>query len=146
VSFDSVGNPLSIEEKPKEPKSNYAVSGLYFYPNDVIKVAKKQKPSLRSELEITDTNKYFLNQKRLKVEQMSRGYAWLDTGTHDSLLEASQFVQTIEKRQGMKISCIEEIAYRMGYIDSNQIKKLSDKMSNNEYAKYLMKFFNSKSK
>ena len=146
VSFDSVGNPLSIEEKPKEPKSNYAVSGLYFYPNDVIKVAKKQKPSLRSELEITDTNKYFLNQKRLKVEQMSRGYAWLDTGTHDSLLEASQFAQTIEKRQGMKISCIEEIAYRMGYIDSNQIKKLSDKMSNNEYAKYLMKFFNSKSK
>ena len=106
VEFDSKGSALSIEEKPKTPKSNYAVSGLYFYPNDVITVAKKQKPSFRGELEITDTNKFYLEQGRLKVKKMGRGYAWLDTGTHDSLLEASQFVNTLEKRQGMKISCI----------------------------------------
>ncbi len=121
VEFDTDGNAVSIEEKPENPKSNYAVSGLYFYPNDVVQVAKNQKPSPRGELEITDVNKHYLEANRLKVEQMGRGYAWLDTGTHDSLLEASQFVQTLEKRQGMKISCIEEIAYRMDYIDKDQL-------------------------
>ena len=143
VEFDNRGNAISIEEKPKNPKSNYAVSGLYFYPNDVISIVKKQKPSPRGELEITDVNKSYLNQDRLKVEQMGRGYAWLDTGTHDSLLEASQFVQTLEKRQGMKISCIEEIAFRMGYIDKDQLKTLGDKMGNNQYGQYLLKVANS---
>ena len=139
VEFDNSGNAISIEEKPKSPKSNYAVSGLYFYPNDVISIVKQQKPSPRGELEITDVNKSYLNQNRLKVEQMGRGYAWLDTGTHDSLLEASQFVQTLEKRQGMKISCIEEIAFRMGYIDKNQLRSLGREMENNEYGQYLLK-------
>jgi len=139
VEFDKNGNAISIEEKPKSPKSNYAVSGLYFYPNDVVDVAKKLKPSARGELEITDVNKIYLDQNRLKVEQMGRGYAWLDTGTHDSLLEASQFVQTLEKRQGMKISCVEEIAYRMNFISSDQLKALALKMSNNNYGAYLMK-------
>lgn len=139
VSFNSKGNVESLEEKPKFPKSNFAVAGLYFYPNDVIKVAKNQKPSLRNELEITDTNKYYLNKKRLLVERMGRGYTWLDTGTHDSLLEASQFVQTLEKRQGMKISCIEEIAYRMGYINNNQLIKLAKSIKNSDYGQYLIK-------
>jgi len=139
VEFDSDGNAISIEEKPTSPKSNYAVSGLYFYPNDVVKIVKTQKPSPRGELEITDVNKTYLEQGRLKVEQMDRGYAWLDTGTHDSLLEASQFVQTIEKRQGMKISCIEEIAYRMGYVDKDQLRHLGDKLANNQYGRYLLK-------
>ena len=121
VSFDKDGKAISLEEKPKKPKSNYAVSGLYFYPNEVIDIAKNQKPSKRGELEITDTNLIFLKNKRLVVEKMGRGYAWLDTGTHDSMLEASLFVQTIEKRQGMKISCIEEIAFRMGYISRKQL-------------------------
>tara|TARA_B100001142_G_scaffold248010_1_gene247800 strand:+ start:2350 stop:3231 length:882 start_codon:yes stop_codon:yes gene_type:complete len=143
VNFDNEGNALSIEEKPENPLSNYAVSGLYFYPNDVIKVAKNQKPSLRGELEITDTNKYYLSQNRLKVEKMGRGYAWLDTGTHDSLVEASQFVQTLEKRQGMKISCIEEIAYKMGYINKKQLTNLGNLMKNNPYGKYLLKIANS---
>jgi glucose-1-phosphate thymidylyltransferase len=143
VNFDNEGNALSIEEKPANPLSNYAVSGLYFYPNDVIKVAKNQKPSLRGELEITDTNKYYLSQNRLKVEKMGRGYAWLDTGTHDSLVEASQFVQTLEKRQGMKISCIEEIAYKMGYINKKQLTNLGNLMKNNPYGKYLLKIANS---
>jgi len=142
VEFDSEGQAVSIEEKPEFPKSNYAVSGLYFYPNDVVTVAKEQKPSPRGELEITDVNKTYLTQGRLKVEQMGRGYAWLDTGTHDSLLEASQFVQTLEKRQGMKISCIEEIAYRMGFIDRDQMLKLADGLSNNQYGKYLKKIIN----
>ena len=142
VEFDSEGQAVSIEEKPSAPKSNYAVSGLYFYPNDVVTVAKEQKPSPRGELEITDVNKTYLPQGRLKVEQMGRGYAWLDTGTHDSLLEASQFVQTLEKRQGMKISCIEEIAYRMGFIDRDQMLKLADGLSNNQYGKYLKKIIN----
>ena len=145
VEFDKNGNAISIEEKPSAPKSNYAVSGLYFYPNDVINIAKNQKPSNRGELEITDTNKYYLNEGRLKVEMLGRGYAWLDTGTHDSLLEASQFVQILEKRQGVKISCIEEIAYRMGYIEKDGIYKLAEKMKNNSYGKYLMKIANEKS-
>ncbi len=138
VEFDSEGQAVSIEEKPSAPKSNYAVSGLYFYPNDVVTVAKEQKPSPRGELEITDVNKTYLDQDRLKVEQMGRGYAWLDTGTHDSLLEAAQFVQTLEKRQGMKISCIEEIAFRMGYIDKTQLISLGNEMANNEYGQYLL--------
>ena len=143
VEFDSNGNAVSIEEKPENPKSNYAISGLYFYPNDVVQVAKNQKPSPRGELEITDLNKHYLNENRLQVEQMGRGYAWLDTGTHDSLLEASQFVQTLEKRQGMKISCIEEIAYRMNYIDKDQLKALGHEMANNPYGKYLLKIADS---
>jgi glucose-1-phosphate thymidylyltransferase len=142
IEFDSNGKALSIEEKPKSPKSNYAVSGLYFYPNDVIAVAKNQKPSNRGELEITDTNKYYLNSNRLTVKQMGRGYTWLDTGTHDSLLEASQFVQTLEKRQGMKISCIEEIAYKMGYINKKQLLHLGKSMLNNQYGEYLIKIAN----
>ena len=144
VEFNNKGNAISVEEKPHKPKSNYAVSGLYFYPNDVISIVKKQKPSPRGELEITDVNKTYLNQDRLKVKQMGRGYAWLDTGTHDSLLEASQFVQTLEKRQGMKISCIEEIAFRMGYIDNDQLKSLGKNMKNNQYGQYLIKIADSK--
>tara|TARA_B100001250_G_scaffold249623_1_gene214560 strand:- start:171 stop:1049 length:879 start_codon:yes stop_codon:yes gene_type:complete len=139
VEFDNNGNAVSLEEKPTAPKSNYAVSGLYFYPNDVIEIAKKQKPSDRGELEITDTNKSYLSQGRLKVEKLGRGYAWLDTGTHDSLLEASQFVQILEKRQGVKISCIEEIAYRMRFIDKVKLLKLAEKMKNNSYGDYLIR-------
>ena len=142
VEFDSNEKVLSIEEKPKIPKSNYAVSGLYFYPNDVINIVKSQKPSKRGELEITDTNKYYLNKGRLKVKKMGRGYAWLDTGTHDSLLEASQFVYTLEKRQGMKISCIEEIAYKIGYINKIQLKELGKSMINSPYGEYLLKIAN----
>ena len=142
VEFDTSGKAISIEEKPEEPKSNYAVSGLYFYPNNVVEIAKNLQPSARGELEITDVNKSYLSSDRLKVEQMGRGYAWLDTGTHDSLLEASHFVQTLEKRQGMKISCIEEIAYRMGFIDRDQMLKLADGLSNNQYGKYLKKIIN----
>ncbi|MBT4991503.1 MAG: glucose-1-phosphate thymidylyltransferase, partial [Candidatus Marinimicrobia bacterium] len=139
VEFDGDGNAISIEEKPAQPKSHYAVSGLYFYPNDVIEIAKNQKPSPRGELEITDVNKSYLKQKRLKVERMGRGYAWLDTGTHDSLLEASHFVQTLEKRQGMKISCIEEIAYRMEYINREALELLGKSMKNNQYGQYLLR-------
>ena len=142
VSFDNNGKAISLEEKPKKPKSNYAVSGLYFYPNEVIDIAKSQKPSKRGELEITDTNITFLKNKRLIVEKMGRGYAWLDTGTHDSMLEASLFVQTIEKRQGMKISCIEEIAFRMGYISKKQLIEIGNKMSNNRYGDYIKKIAN----
>mgnify|MGYP001270926100 CR=1 FL=1 len=138
VEFDDDDNAISLEEKPSDPKSNYAVSGLYFYPNDAVDIAKNQKPSARGELEITDTNKAYLSQKRLKVEKLGRGFAWLDTGTHDSLVEASQFVQILEKRQGFKISCIEEIAYRMNYIDKNDLKNLGKKMKNNPYGKYLI--------
>ena len=138
VEFDNDGNAISIEEKPSSPKSNYAIPGLYFYPNDVISIAKNQEPSQRGELEISDTNKVYLSKKRLKVEKLSRGYAWLDTGTHDSLLEASQFVQILEKRQGVKISCIEEIAFRMNYIDRNSLLKLGEKMKNNSYGQYLI--------
>jgi glucose-1-phosphate thymidylyltransferase len=139
VEFDTNGDAISIEEKPSFPKSNYAVSGLYFYPNDVVKIAKSQKPSPRGELEITDVNKTYLEQGRLKVKQMGRGYAWLDTGTHDSLLEAAQFVQTLEKRQGVKISCIEEIAYKMNYISKEELTKLGKELSYNQYGKYLLK-------
>jgi len=139
VDFDNNGKAISIEEKPSNPSSNYAVSGLYFYPNDVVEIAKNQKPSARGELEITDVNKRYLSDQRLKVEQMGRGFAWLDTGTQDSLLEASQFVQTLEKRQGMKISCIEEIAFQMGYIDKTQLEILGDNMGNSPYGEYLIK-------
>ena len=138
VEFDENNNAISLEEKPSNPKSNYAVSGLYFYPNDVIKIAKNQKPSARGELEITDTNKVYLSEKRLKIEKLGRGCAWLDTGTHDSLLEASQFVQILEKRQGVKISCIEEIAFRMKYIDKVALLALGEKMKNNPYGKDLI--------
>ena len=138
IEVDNDNNPISIEEKPLKPKSNIAVTGLYFYDSEVIDIAKSIKPSSRDELEITDVNKQYLNQERLSVERMGRGYAWLDTGTHDSLLEASQFVQTLEKRQGIKISCIEEIAFRMGYINRNQLESLGNKMINNEYGKYLL--------
>jgi glucose-1-phosphate thymidylyltransferase len=143
VEFNPNGKAISIEEKPGHPKSNYAVAGLYFYPNDVVKVATSQTPSPRGELEITDTNKFYLKNQRLKVEKMGRGFAWLDTGTHDSLIEASQFVQTLEKRQGMKISCIEEIAYKMDYIDNNQLIELGEKLGNSPYGHYLIKIANS---
>jgi len=142
IEFDSDDNATSIEEKPSSPKSNYAVSGLYFYPNNVIEIAKNQKPSERGELEITDTNKSYLTKGQLKVEKMARGYTWLDTGTHESLLEASQFVQILEKRQGVKISCIEEIAYRMGFIQKKDLLKLGKEMKNNSYGKYLIRLVN----
>ena len=138
VEFDKEGKAISIIEKPKNPKSNYAVSGLYFYPNDIVSIAKNQKPSDRGELEITDVNKFYLKLKRLRVEVLGRGYAWLDTGTQESLLEASQFVCTIERRQGIKISCVEEIAYRMGFIDKRQLGILGNTMANNDYGKYLL--------
>ncbi len=143
VEFNSNDKVLSLEEKPEIPKSNYAISGLYFYPNDVVTISKNQTPSSRNELEITDTNKFYLKENRLKVEKMGRGYAWLDTGTHDSLLEASQFVQTLEKRQGMKISCIEEIAFRMNYIDKNKLKILAKNFLNTNYGQYLFKILES---
>ena len=142
VEFDENGAVISIQEKPVSPKSNVAVSGLYYYPNDVVDIAKRQKPSDRGELEITDVNKFYLKQKRLKVVTLGRGYAWLDTGTQDSLLEASQFVSTLERRQGIKISCIEEIAYRMGYINKVQLERLGNQMAQNRYGEYLLKIFN----
>ena len=145
VEFDNKGNVITIEEKPVIPKSNYAIPGLYFYPNDVIKIAKNQKLSDRGELEITDVNKTYLDQKRLRVESMTRGFAWLDSGTHESLLEASQFVYTLEKRQGIKISCVEEIAFRLGFIDLKQLENLGKKMKNNSYGQYLLKIANENS-
>jgi glucose-1-phosphate thymidylyltransferase len=138
VEFDSARKAVSIEEKPKSPKSRYAVTGLYFYDNQVAAVAKSLKPSARGELEITDVNRIYLEQGRLDVMVMGRGIAWLDTGTHESLLEASLFIETIEKRQGLKIACPEEIAYRMGYIAAGQLEKLAGRMSNNGYGKYLL--------
>jgi glucose-1-phosphate thymidylyltransferase len=139
ADFDEEGNVLSIEEKPDKPKSNYAVVGLYFYPNNVIEVAKSIKPSARGELEITTVNQEYLKNENLRMELMGRGYAWLDTGTQDSLLEASNFIQTIEKRQGLKIACLEEIAFEKGYISKKQLKSLAEQYRSNEYGEYLMK-------
>jgi glucose-1-phosphate thymidylyltransferase len=138
VEFNSKGDVISLEEKPKKPKSNYAITGLYFYTNDVIEKAKSLKPSARGELEITDLNRLYLGEKRLKVEILGRGIAWLDTGTHESLLQASNYIQTIEQRQGLKISCIEEIAYKRGFIDKNQLVKLAEPLMKSQYGNYLM--------
>jgi glucose-1-phosphate thymidylyltransferase len=139
VEFDDKGKCLSIEEKPAKPKSNYAVVGLYFYPNDVVEIAKTIKPSSRGELEITSVNEQYLHQDRLKVELLQRGFAWLDTGTHDSLSEASTFIEVIEKRQGLKVACLEEIAFDNRWINSEQIKQLAQPMIKNDYGKYLMR-------
>lgn len=138
VEFDDQGKCLSIEEKPKNPKSNYAVVGLYFYPNSVIDIAKKIKPSERGELEITTVNQTFLERQQLQVKTLQRGFAWLDTGTHDSLSEASTFIEVIEKRQGLKVACLEEIAFKQGWIDAKQLKKLAEPMLKNNYGKYLL--------
>jgi len=138
VNFNNEGKALTIEEKPKEPKSNYAVIGLYFYPNSVVNIAKLVKPSHRGELEITSVNQAYLEQGNLKVELMGRGYAWLDTGTHESLLEASNYIQTIENRQGLKVACIEEIAYEMGYISKEKLLELAEPLKKNGYGQYLI--------
>lgn len=139
AEFDKQGNVLSIVEKPEKPKSSYAVVGLYFYPNSVIDIAKKIKPSERGELEITTVNQAYLKQGDLKVELMGRGFAWLDTGTHESLLEASNYIQTIENRQGLKVACIEEIAYEMGYIDKEKLIELAQPLKKNQYGQYLLR-------
>jgi len=138
AEFDAAGNVLSIEEKPAQPKSNYAVVGLYFYPNKVVKIAGEIKPSARGELEITSVNQEFLKDGELKVQLLGRGFAWLDTGTHDSLSEASNFVETLEKRQGLKISCLEEIAYRKGWISADKLRELAHPMIKNQYGQYLL--------
>ncbi|MFY7670060.1 glucose-1-phosphate thymidylyltransferase RfbA [Tenacibaculum sp. MEBiC06402] len=138
VEFDDEENVISIVEKPNAPKSNYAVVGLYYYPNSVVKVAKQVKPSKRGELEITSVNQTYLQQNKLKVELMGRGFAWLDTGTHESLMEAGQFIETIEKRQGLKVACLEEIAYYMGYITKEQVKVLAEPLKKNSYGQYLL--------
>lgn len=139
VDFDKEGNALSIEEKPLKPKSNYAVVGLYFYPNKVVEVAKNIKPSARGELEITTVNQQFLDDKELRVQLLSRGFAWLDTGTHDSLSEASTFIEVIEKRQGLKVACLEGIAYRRGWITADKMRELAKPMLKNQYGEYLLK-------
>ena len=144
VDFDATHRALSIEEKPKQPKSNYAVTGLYFYDNQVCDIAASIKPSPRGELEITDVNARYLEQGQLNVEIMGRGYAWLDTGTHDSLLEAGQFIATLERRQGLKVACLEEVAYRWGWISAEQVEKLAQPMLKNGYGQYLLKVINEK--
>ena len=142
VEFDNSGKTLSIEEKPIYPKSNYAVTGLYFYPNDVVKKASLIKPSKRGELEITSLNQFYLKENRLNVELMGRGYAWLDTGTHESLLEASKFIETIEKRQGLKVACIEEIAFENKYISKSELLLIANELKNNQYGQYLKQIAN----
>lgn len=142
VEFDDAGNAISLEEKPDKPKSRYAVTGLYFYDNQVIDIARNLKPSPRGELEITDVNRHYMKMGQLQVEVMGRGHAWLDTGTHESLLEASTFIQTIEKRQGLKISCPEEIAYRQGYINAAQVEALAQPLRKNGYGQYLLTMLN----
>lgn len=144
AEFDKNGNVLSIEEKPKEPKSNYAVVGLYFYPNKVVKVAKSIKPSARGELEITSVNQAFLNDGELKVQLLGRGFAWLDTGTHDSLSEASTFIEVIEKRQGLKIACLESIAYEKGWISDDDLRRIAQPMAKNQYGQYLLRLIDNK--
>ena len=144
ADFDANGKVLSLEEKPEKPKSNYAVTGLYFYSNDVVKKSKGLAPSKRGELEITDLNRLYLEEGRLSLKMMGRGMAWLDTGTHDSLLEASNFIATIENRQGLKIACLEEIAYRNGYISKEQLLKLAEPLKKNHYGEYLIKIANDK--
>ncbi|CDH07104.1 glucose-1-phosphate thymidylyltransferase [Xenorhabdus bovienii str. oregonense] len=144
VEFDQHNQAISLEEKPLQPKSNYAVTGLYFYDNDVVNIAKDLKPSPRGELEITDVNKIYLERNKLSVAMMGRGYAWLDTGTHESLISASNFIQTIEERQGLKVSCPEEIAYRKGFINASQLVKLAEALSKNTYGKYLLKMIHGK--
>jgi glucose-1-phosphate thymidylyltransferase len=139
VEFDDSGKVISIEEKPIHPRSNYAVTGLYFYSNDVVQKAKSLKPSPRGELEITDLNRLYLEENRLKVKLLGRGFAWLDTGTHESLLQASNFIATIEQRQGLKVSCIEEIAFKMGFISTEQLLELAKPLSKNQYGQYLLK-------
>ena len=139
VEFDKDGNALSIEEKPAHPKSNFAVVGLYFYPNDVVKIAKSIKPSPRGELEITTVNDVYLKAQRLKVQRLARGFAWLDTGTHDSLSEASTFIEVVEKRGGLKVACLEDIAFSNGWIDADTLRKVAQPMSKNEYGKYLLR-------
>jgi len=142
AEFDTKGNVISIEEKPNDPKSNFAVVGLYFYTNDVVQIAKNIQPSERGELEITSVNQTYLEQKTLKVELLGRGFAWLDTGTHDSLMQAGQFIETIEKRQGLKVACLEEIAYRMKYINAEQVRKLAEPLKKNGYGQYLLNLIN----
>jgi len=139
AEFDEGGSVVSLEEKPQQPKSNYAVTGLYFYPNDVVVKAKEVKPSARGELEITTVNQMYLQEQRLRLEKMGRGFAWLDTGTHESLLEAASFIETIEKRQGLKVACIEEIAYEKGYISRQQLIELAQPLAKNQYGQYLLK-------
>ena len=137
VEFDEAGAAISLEEKPKKPRSNFAVTGLYFYDKDIVEIAKTVKPSARGELEITDVNREYLSRGKLRVEKMRRGFAWLDTGTHETLLAAASFVQTIQARQGLKIACVEEIAFRMGYIDAAQVERLAKPLLKNEYGQYL---------
>ena len=138
AEFDADGNCLSIEEKPHNPKSNYAVVGLYFYPNSVVEIAKNIKPSARGELEITTVNQEYLAQQKLKVQTLQRGFAWLDTGTHDSLSEASTFIEVIEKRQGLKVACLEEIAFKRGWITKEKLQEMALPMAKNDYGKYLL--------